>query len=204
MIYFARKGDVKMCRYLASRGASTTQSTYFWSPMRAAAYEGHLQVCKFLQANDASHDILKVTSGGTLTPFHSAVLHGHDEVVRWLVLQGALCADGSSEEIEIDREHLIYPKDCFGGNGSKISSACERLVEWTEEITESHSALVMFLFGTLPPAPGKDQSRTLQCLSGHPGVRKHICDFDGQEVTKRKQLRILRSVVDVLPSFIKD
>ena len=60
----------------------------------------------------------------------------------------------------------------------------------------------MFLLGTLPPAPDKKQSRTLQCLSGHPGVRKHIGTFVGLEVTKAKQLRILRNVVDVLPSFI--
>jgi hypothetical protein len=38
--------------------------------------------------------------------------------------------------------------------------------------------------------------------SGHPGVRKHIGNFVGLEVTKAKQLRILRNVVDVLPSFI--
>ena len=79
---------------------------------------------------------------------------------------------------------------------------CELLVEWAEEVTQSHSALVTFLGGTLPPAPDKDQSRALQCLSGYPGVRKHIGNFVGLEVTKRKQLRILRSVVDVLPSFI--
>jgi hypothetical protein len=62
---------------------------------------------------------------------------------------------------------------------------------------------MMFLLGTLPPAPDKDQScALLQCLSGHPGVRKHIGDFVGLEITKGKQLRILRQVVDVLPSFI--
>ena len=47
------------------------------------------------------------------------------------------------------------------------------------------------------------QIRTLQCLSGHPGVRKHIGDFVGLEVTKGKHLRILRNVVDVLPSLIE-
>ena len=86
---------------------------------------------------------------------------------------------------------------------SSMSSSCERLVEWAKEVTESHSSLMMFLLGTLPPAPGMEQSRTLQCLSGDPGVRKHIGDFVGLEVTKVKQLRILRNVVEVLPSLIK-
>jgi len=61
----------------------------------------------------------------------------------------------------------------------------------------------MFLLGTLPPAPDIEQSCTpLQFFSGHPGVRKHIGDYVGLEVTKGKQLRILRNVVDLLPSFI--
>ena len=61
----------------------------------------------------------------------------------------------------------------------------------------------MFLLGTLPPAPDKDQSCTLQCLSGHAGVRKHIGDFVGLEITKGKQLRILRSLKEQLPYFIR-
>ena len=37
-------------------------------------------------------------------------------------------------------------------------------------------------------------------LGGHPGIRKHIGDFVGLEVTKGKHLRILLRVVDVLSS----
>ena len=85
-----------------------------------------------------------------------------------------------------------------------MSTSCKRLVGWAKEVTQSHSALVLILLGTLPPAPGKDQSCILQCLSGQPGIRKHIGDFVGLKVTKGKHLRILRQVVDVLPSFIKD
>lgn len=201
VIYFAQKGDAKMCRYLASRGASTTQRTYFWSPMRAAAYRGHLEVCQFLHANGASNDIWKNAGGTSWTPFHAAVFNGHDELVRWFVLQGALCADSSSEEIEIYRNHLIFPELLF--STAMFASSYKRLVEWAKEVTQTHSSLMMFLLGTLPPAPGKDQSRTLQCLSGHPGVRKHIGNFVGLEVTKAKQLRILRNVVEVLPSLIR-
>ena len=211
MTYFARKGDAKMCRYLISRGASTTKASdreRSFFPVYSAAFEGHLNICKLFYANGARSDVRRDYGEGW-TPFHIAAHKGHDEVVRWLVLHGAICADGDSEEIQGD--FIIYPEvfrfadthlSWLREGREKISRSCQRLVEWSKEVTQTHSAVVMFLLGTLPPAPGKDQSRTLQCLSGHPGVRKHIGNFVGLEVTKRKQLRILRSVVDVLPSFI--
>ena len=83
-----------------------------------------------------------------------------------------------------------------------MDSAYKRLVEWAKEATQTHSAVVTFLGGTLPPAPDTDQSGILQYLSGHPGVRQHIGDFVGLKVTKRKQLRILRNVVDTLPKLL--
>lgn len=200
LIYFARKGDAKMCRYLLSRGASTTKMTPARSsPMHFAAQEGHLEVCKFLQAN-GGHDIWRGNDVSGWTPLCLAVYYGHYEVVRWLVLQGALCADTNFEEIEGDR---IFPENCGEHVRDRISASCVGLVEWAKGVTQSHSALVTFFLGTQPRAPDKDQNRTLQCMSGQPGIRKHIGDFVGLEVTKGNQLRILRNVADVLPSLIK-
>ena len=214
MIYFADKGDPKMCRYLISRGASTTKrsarSEQDLFPMYTAAAKGNLDVCKLLYANGAQNDVRAAGPDG-YAPFHVAVTvtarsHEQDEVLRWLTLHGALCADANSERFEGNR---IYPIDLRGSLSSwsqnqkkKISTACQGLVEWAKEVTQTHSSLVAFLHGALPPAPNQDQSRTLQCLSGHPGVRQHIGDFVGLEVTKRKQLRILRNVVDTLPKLL--
>jgi len=33
-----------------------------------------------------------------------------------------------------------------------MSTSCERLVEWAKEVTRSHSAVITFLYGSLPPA----------------------------------------------------
>ena len=218
MIYFALRGDAKMCRYLISRGASTTKRSernIFFYPMYVAANGGHLDLCKVLYANGAQIDVRRdYDDGDGWTPFHAAAIKDHDEVLRWLTLHGALCADGSSETVE---GHRIYPKPfCFNEEEDpifpeawkrtrkgEISSSCVRLVGWAKEVTQTHSALVTFLLGTLPPAPDVDQNCILQCLSGHAGVRKHIGDFVGLEVTKRKHLRILHQVVDVLPSFVE-
>ena len=203
MTYFARKGDAKMCRYLISRGAETTkmddEDAYPLFPMYEAAEEGHLDICKVLYANGASYHIWKEHSLYGWTPFHATVCNGHDEVVRWFVLQGVLCADANSEEI--DEGRLLPP---YQSLSSSYSYMYTRLVDWAKMVVQTHSAVVMFLGGTLPPAPDTVQSRTLQCLSGHPGVRKHIGDYVGMEVTKGKHLRILRNVVNVLPSFIKN
>ena len=119
------------------------------------------------------------------------------------MLQGVLCTDASSEEID---EDCIYPKDWgrveVSGNRKRMASSYKRLVEWAKEVTQTHLSVVVFLVGTLPPAPDKEQSRTLQCLSGHPGVRNHIGDFAGMEVTTRKHLRILRNVVGGFAAFL--
>ena len=199
MTYFAKKGDAKMCRYLISRGASTTKMDDEEGsfPMHEAAEEGHLDICKVLYENGASYHIWKEHSLYGWTPFHATVCNGHDEVVRWFVLQGVLCADANSEEI--DEGRLLPP---YQSLSSSYSYMYTRLVDWAKMVVQTHSAVVMFLGGTLPPAPDTVQSRTLQCLSGYPGVRQHIGDFVGLEVTKRKQLRILRNVVDTLPKLL--
>jgi hypothetical protein len=214
ILYYCYTGDVKMCRYLVSRGASTTKSSedddhpqYVTFPMLQAAYEGYLDICKVLHANGAQNDIWRVDGAGR-TPFYAAACNGNDEVVQWLTLHGALCADGSSEGIE---GNAIYPRlylvddieDWRRHDRNIIARSCERLVQWAEGVTQTHSAVVTFLLGTQPRAPDTVQNRMLQCLCGHCGVRKHIGDFVGLEVTKEKQLRILRNVMDVVPSFIK-
>ena len=216
MIYFALKGDAKMCRYLISRGASTTKNAEEDFPINTAAQKGHLEICKLLYANGAQNDIRR-DNGYGWTPFNFAARHRRDELVRWLTLHCALCADDDSDEID---GSIIYPMPYrtdqpqyyiinYGEVRQNISSSCDALVAWAEEAIQSHSVLITFLGGALPPTSSHPvrisprRQRLLQCLSGHPGVRKHIADFVGLEVTKAKQLRILRNVVEVLPSFIK-
>ena len=207
MIYFAQKGDEKMCRYLLSRGASTTQSSRsqdpgsdsYVFPMCVAAGEGNLAICKFLYENDARDDVRRNSlNEGLWTTFHEAAWRGQHEVVQWLTLNGALCTNDSSETFQ---KALIYPRT--NNNTPDIFRSLQRLVKWAQKVTQSHSALVMFLLGTLPPALDMPRSRIIQDLSGHPGIRKHIGDFVGLEVTKGEHLRILLRVVDELAVLIR-
>ena len=212
MIHFAAEGNAKMCRYLISRGASTTKSDEndFYFPLYAAASRGHLEVCKLLYENGAQNGVRKMIADHW-TPFKVAANLGRTQIIRWLVLHGALCADNKSEDVEAERIHLAGSRNVSAPWESRVRRnvlrSCNGLVAWAKEVTQTHSAVVTFLGGTLPPAPASstdaDQRCILKCLSGHPGVRKHIFDFVGLEVTKGKHLRILRSVVEVLPSFIE-
>ena len=76
MSYFGRLGDLKMCRYLLSKGASTSEASEhqfngtrcWWFPMYAASNGGQLEVCKWLYNNGAEGDIKKTNGGVVTTP----------------------------------------------------------------------------------------------------------------------------------------
>ena len=126
--------------------------------------------------------------------------HVKHTVVRWLVLKGALCPYESSEDIEWQR---FYPRDekSRNYNSYHFHFTREKLEEWSERVTQTHASIITFLHGALPPTPRTDGRCILQCLSGHPGIRKNICGFVGrQEVTKKKHLHILRQVA--LPPLV--
>ena len=209
IIYFARQGDLKMCRYLVSRGPSTTKTSddestchrkHFWCPMYAAASPGRLDVCKFLYANGAQGDIRRINRAGW-SPFIAALIDSHHELIRWLVLHGALCADERSDVIDVERLKLK------GGfvKSQNTHQSCGKLLEWAKERTRNHSSLLMFLRGTLPPSdsnPG--HSCILQNLSGHAGVRKQIAAFVRIECLTAKQLCILHQLTEILPSVLSD
>ena len=66
MIYFARKGDLKMCRYLVSRGASTTKMALNSSPMHVAASHGNLAIVDHGVATFDVLDVTRVVDSGTV------------------------------------------------------------------------------------------------------------------------------------------
>lgn len=207
MIYYVHKGDAKMCRYLASRGASTTKADdsgdNFDFPMSAAATKGSLEICKFLYENGAQNDIQK-EDVDRWTPFLYAAndaewplteTRDREDVVRWFTLHGGLFRDYDSwYNGERGHKDIQLP---YRINEAALGP-CQRLVEWAEEVTQTHSALVTFLIGALP----SQNPSILQELSGVPGVRKNIGDFVGLEVTKKNHLRTLQNVVDILPPYL--
>ena len=251
MSYFCAVGDLMMCRYLLSKGASITQSwvddydeddeneggNVFCSPMYAAAFGGHLEICKWLCDHGARGDV-RMINDFYGSPLHIAILKSHyggDEsgrinqrqICRWLILNEALCPDddGVVCEDHIGEALRGYKGTAFLGN-------------WARDAITEHDNFLVFLMGTFPPAQfttealrkllnqklrspnsvttimeslSEDQQLSLwnseqrppsivQCLSGHPGIRKHIADMIG--VARGRDLRILRGLETTLTSEI--
>ena len=103
--YFAGAGDLKMCRYLVTRGATTRDIAYFndgrvfrteWCPMRAAARSGMKHVCQWLYKHGAGADICRIAGDETHDyPLRDALypwnLPNRDvSTAAWLVLHGAI------------------------------------------------------------------------------------------------------------------
>ena len=162
MGYFAQRGDLKMMRWLYVNGADTRDEDvsvfHVYFPMMSAACFGRIDACKWLFARGASADIKRRTKSifenniidGSCLSF--ALGNGKRELSRWLILNGALCKDNTSGEL--DREAM--GKDLNGTFFSRSNSTfmAERsvLLEWANGLQYARDSFLRFLMGTLSPA----------------------------------------------------
>mmetsp|Transcript_2121 Transcript_2121/g.6125 ORF Transcript_2121/g.6125 Transcript_2121/m.6125 type:complete len:339 (-) Transcript_2121:81-1097(-) len=154
MTYFCSVGDLKMCRYLLSNGASTTKT---WDddedyddtahdgrvnliplPIHAAARGGQLHVCKWLCEHGGRGDIRKANDRNR-TPLFLAVIQCQRETYRWLILNEALCPNDDG----IVSMRLIQ-------EGFSPLGLDERpqALEWAESAVRTHEGFMTFLMGT--------------------------------------------------------
>ena len=172
MSYFCTLGDLQMCRYLLSKGASTTQS---WdddfdvddydsdddpdirelnripSPMYAAARGGHLNICKLLCEHGARGDIRK-TNDFFYSPLCVAIYvagrvgptesENIREVCRWLILNEALCP----------RDNGFISDNLLDEALEAIENTDEApyFLGWAEDAVQTHDGFMTFLMGTYP------------------------------------------------------
>ena len=108
MGYFANEGDLLMMRWLYVNGADTRDvDVPMCFPMMWAAFHGHLDVCKWLFDHGAAKDIKRRTThddnhNGRSPLYAAFVLGSWRNVTRWLILNGALCKDDDSGDLDVE------------------------------------------------------------------------------------------------------
>ena len=215
--HFAGAGDLKMCRYLVTRGATTRDSAGVgdevvdeieWFPMRAAAQNGMKHVCEWLYHHGARDDISRVTDEGDC-PLISALdpwMHPNRDIetAQRLILHGAIPVDKEG----IQCASFMY--DVFRIPGSNVYLGSlhrfeerKRLLQWAENVCDDHTAFNTFLHGTLSRISNKERPLSpARFLEGHEGLRKKIADYVG--VITGRNLRRVRGTVEPLKKALSD
>ena len=166
MAHFCRAGDLPMCRYLLSRGASTTKGGFDdddeWFPMMAAARGGQLDVCKWLYSCGAASDVSRhflMRDGDSLAPLWYATRSGdkrYFEVGKWLILKGALHgSEGNSNEGEmvIDSNSMVSDMEprlesrVYAQVPNKQADTRSMYLNWAEKAIIDHKNFFTFLCG---------------------------------------------------------
>jgi len=156
MEYFARIGDLPMCRFLLSEGAATTSEYEYWFPMLAAARGGHLNVCKWLCQFDAREDMHAINSFGH-TPLvwvcrRDSILKqsaphrnasGYFEIGKWLILEGAL----SNQSGHVARLRLRRDFAPRSNMNAKDYDPRPAYLNWADGVLADHQGFVTFLNG---------------------------------------------------------
>jgi len=237
MGYFAERGDLPMMRWLYVNGADTRDLGLNNFPMFYAAQGNHLDVCKWLFAHGAAEDMKRIngTRGSwgsiifTVTPLSTA-FYRYVDLSRWLILNGALCKDDGSGDLDF----LSVKKDFFrdrthaeeitfwGESGECCARRCveerEALLQWADDLHRARTSFLLFLSGALPP-PQRTGLRQLcdkvqracrirrtccilPLLAGETGVRELIGDYVGFVVGR--EARIIRQITERLPKVFAD
>ena len=149
---------------------------------------------------------------------------------RWLILNGALCKDDGSGDLDF----LSVKKDFFrdrthaeeitfwGESGECCARRCveerEALLQWADDLHRARTSFLLFLSGALPP-PQRTGLRQLcdkvqracrirrtccilPLLAGETGVRELIGDYVGFVVGR--EARIIRQITERLPKVFAD
>ena len=220
MLYYAEIGNLKMCRYLLSRGADCTLANHneeeYVFPMLIAANRGKFHTCKWLYANGAADDIRRQDHDG-MNAMHASLRHAivkakdlgekpQLKLTKWLILKGALCLDDDPGKIDHDRmaDDLTLCTDI------DLIDARPLLLRWAQNMVQTHDAFLLFKkFSSSPDTPLKSLSREhhaksscLKMLNGKSELVQLIGDFVG--FARGNELRIVRQLSTCLPSFIKN
>ena len=144
MSYFVQQGDLPMMRWLYVNGADTRdEDVDFWFPMYGAAVRGKFEACRWLYERGAANDIKRRTSNDTSPLSVAFTFCRRQDLGRWLILNGALCKDDDSGELDLGlvKKDLNDCEECIDER--------QTLLEWANELQQDREAFFVFLMGIL-------------------------------------------------------
>ena len=205
MGYFARKRGLRMMRWLYVNGAATREVDVAANfPMYRAACRGHLVVCKWLFDHGAAKDVKRRNQSSAFysdghSPLHAA-LGRSEEVSRWLILNGALCKDDDSGDLDVG----LMKQDLRIGQRARLEDR-KALLEWASDLHLARNSFLLFLsgvrFGPKDACSFRQTVAPLQLLSGEPGIRKLIGDFVG--CVRGREAKIIRQLTEMMPNSVR-
>ena len=219
MGYFARRGDLPMMRWLYVNGADTRGGdVHRFFPMLMAAISRRTEACKWLFAHGAAEDVKRRSreEPNGRSPLRTAFCNSPiGSLSRWLILNGALCTDDGSGELDPEAitQDLVVPLEPW--NSKHRNQGRKALLEWATDLHGARTSFLLFLSGALPPPHHTgirkllDMMRCacsigqvvqpLHLLVGKPGVLELVGDYVG--VVRGREARIIRQLTEVLPVF---
>lgn len=173
LIRFCLEGNLKMCRYLLSRGADCREENDdgFYFPLYAAVDGGHVPVCEWLVHHHVgAHDDIRKSNANGNSPLRLAMNNSRNwlNVTKWLILHGALCRENDGNNDVIDDEMMRNdlrpaPADSWqilppypGWRLEPPEKIWKRdqdrrieVLAWARTILRTHDNFKLFLLGTM-------------------------------------------------------
>ena len=211
MGYFAMKGDLPMMRWLYVNGADTRgrdDVLPLWFPMWMAATYRHNEACKWLFDHGAAKDVRRRTHESIrVYPIGRSPLHAtfafsiQRNLSRWLILNGALCKDDDSGELDVE----IMKEDLRMSSMHSWSVTERKLhLEWANNLHRPRTSFLLFLSGALSRPKHAYRTRRavtpVQVLGGKTEVLELIGDYVG--FVRGREARIIRQLTEMLPDLI--
>ena len=202
MGYFARDDDLPMMRWLYVNGADTRDVDVDINfPMLKAAGNGHIEVCKWLYDHGAAKDVKRGADGRsllTVTFGRSRATPSCGNLSRWLILNGALCKDDDSGELDEERMENDLDPERYPNH---YHQERKTLLEWANDLHRARTSSLLFLSGVISrPKHAHNTHRNvspLQLLGGKTGVLELIGDYVG--FVRGREAKITRQLTEMLP-----